>query len=114
MATEFVRRIRGTRVNLGREVREEWVKAQDICCEPLNFSDLDIGDMFILMPMPGDNSGHGGLLGGSYLFRKINPEPVSNIHIYSLNSPFRFLNALHVNNGGKIAMGDHQWVYRVL
>ena len=114
MATEFVRRIRGTRVNLGREVREEWVKAQDICCEPLNFSDLDIGDMFILMPMPGDNSGHGGLLGGSYLFRKTNPEPIPDIHLYSPLSPCRFSNALRINDGQEVAMGNHQWVYRVL
>ena len=71
MATEVVRSIRGTRVNHGRSLRVRWLQAEDIECEPLLFSDLKVGAKFICMPEPGDNSGHGGLLGGAYLFKKI-------------------------------------------
>ena len=73
MATELARRIRGTRRSLGEKVREQWVSASNLECEPLTFGDLSVGDKFIAMPSPGDNGGHGGLLGGSYLFMKIRP-----------------------------------------
>lgn len=37
----------------------------------LTFGDLRIGDHFIAMPLPGDNAGHGGFLGGHNLHVKI-------------------------------------------
>lgn len=37
----------------------------------LSFGDLRIGDHFIAMPLPGDNSGHGGFLGAHNLLVKI-------------------------------------------
>jgi hypothetical protein len=37
----------------------------------LQFGDLQVGDCFIGFPAPGDNSGHGGYLGSSNLFRKM-------------------------------------------
>lgn len=37
----------------------------------LQFGDLQVGDCFIGFPLPGDNSGHGGYLGSSNLFRKM-------------------------------------------
>jgi len=36
----------------------------------LTFGDLREGETFIAFPSPGDNSGHGGFLKGTYLFRK--------------------------------------------
>lgn len=72
MTAELIRRIRGTRVDLGKKLKKKWLEASDIECEPLIFGDLRIGDRFISMPIPGDNYGHGGLLGGHYLFIKIN------------------------------------------
>lgn len=70
MATESTHRIRGTRPDLGQQLRQEWLNARDVECEPLTFGDLKKGDKFICMPTPGDNSGHGGLLDESYLFMK--------------------------------------------
>ena len=37
----------------------------------LQFVDLQVGDCFIGFPLPGDNSGHGGYLASSNLFRKL-------------------------------------------
>lgn len=70
MATELACRIRGTRVRLGEELKQEWDRASATDCEPLLLGDLKMGDKFIAMPSPGDNHGHGGLLGGSHLFIK--------------------------------------------
>lgn len=39
--------------------------------EKLHFGDLQVGDCFIGFPLPGDNDGHGGYLGSSNLFRKM-------------------------------------------
>ena len=39
--------------------------------EPLAFGDLKQGDKFIALPIPGDNSGHGGFKGAQYIFVKI-------------------------------------------
>ena len=41
--------------------------------EVLRFKDLDISDKFICMPSPGDDAGHGGFKGTSYIFMKIEP-----------------------------------------
>lgn len=71
MATELARRIRGTRSHLGDKLRQRWLEATAVECEPLTLGDLRKGDRFIFMPNPGDNSGHGGLLNGSYIFMKI-------------------------------------------
>ena len=68
MGTELVRKIRGTRILLGKTMKSLWVEAKHEDCEPLMLGDLIRGDKFIVMPTPGDNSGHGGLLSGSYLF----------------------------------------------
>ena len=38
---------------------------------PLTFGELAIGDRFISFPLDGDDSGHGGFRGGSYLFEKV-------------------------------------------
>ena|SRR3989338_6550606 len=100
MATELARRIRGTRTNLGAEVKKEWVNAPDIWCEPLVFCDLEVGDRFILMPLPGDNSGHGGLLNGSYLFKKTSSE-------------LEILTAIRLIDGVIININEHDFVYKV-
>lgn len=42
--------------------------------QPLTFGELKIGDRFIGFPTDGDDSGHGGYRGGSYLFEKIGDE----------------------------------------
>jgi len=38
--------------------------------EPLAFSELSIGDRFVALPFPGDNSGHGGFKQIHYVFMK--------------------------------------------
>lgn len=38
--------------------------------EKLTFGALKVGDHFIAFPTAGDNSGHGGYLGATYLFKK--------------------------------------------
>lgn len=46
----------------------------------LRFQDLEIGDMFIFMPGPGDDSGHGGLKGAHRIFVKIEGVPDKLYH----------------------------------
>ena len=70
MATELACKVRGTRTSLGKEVRDLFMKATRRECEPLVCGDIEKGNKFIVMPIPGDNSGHGGLLNGSWLFLK--------------------------------------------
>ena len=108
MATELVRRIRGTRTELGKKVRGEWIKAQDSYCEPLTFGDLSAGDKFISMPIPGDNAGHDGFLGCSWLFKKIEPtgdasEPLA----------VPYYNAVRLVDSNLSHMFDNMWVYKV-
>lgn len=68
---EFVRSARGARLLLGEELKCKWVDASDADCQPLIFSDLQNNDKFIVMPLPGDNSGHDGLLGNFHVFMKV-------------------------------------------
>lgn len=73
MATERTRRIRGTHLEMGAELRKEWENALSINCEHLTFDDLEVGEKFIVMPFPGDNAGHGGLLDAFHVFMKVRP-----------------------------------------
>ena len=43
----------------------------DSMSKPLTFGELSVGDAFISFPWDGDDSGHGGYRGHSYLFTKI-------------------------------------------
>lgn len=49
---------------------KETVTPTQLSEQKLEFGQLEIGDCFIYWPVPGDNSGHGGYLRGSYLFTK--------------------------------------------
>lgn len=41
--------------------------------QKLYFQDLEIGDLYTGFPVDGDDAGHGGYLGGHYLFKKTSP-----------------------------------------
>ena len=71
MATERTRRTRGTRQEMGANLKKEWEAALPVNCEYLKFGDLEVGEKFIVMPFPGDNAGHGGLLNGCHVFMKV-------------------------------------------
>ena len=107
MATERVKKIRGTRPELGAILRRAYAEGRDSDCEPLTFDDLEVGDKFIVMPLPGDNSGHDGLLGEARLFRKINPtkstKSVANI----------YYNAARLISSDLAHINDNEWVYKV-
>ena len=48
----------------------------------LSFGELEIGDKFISLPLPGDNNGHGGFKGEHYIFEKIKDEyRIDNLHL---------------------------------
>lgn len=51
-------------------LKTEWMNMPDDCFEPLTFGELMVGQKFISLPCPGDNSGHGGLKMAHYLFVK--------------------------------------------
>jgi hypothetical protein len=52
--------------------------------KPLKFEDLKEGDKFIFFPCDGDDDGHGGFQGGSYVFVK-KPFPKREGHTYADN-----------------------------
>ena len=54
-----------------RGLKSKWSKMSAECFETLTFGELRVGDKFIGLPWPGDNSGHGGFRGRSLLFVKI-------------------------------------------
>lgn len=58
-----------TRVNAS-VVKAAWMKMPDDFFEVLTFGELGIGQKFISLPRPGDNSGHGGFRGAHNLFAK--------------------------------------------
>lgn len=104
MATDLARSIRGKRVEEGKSLRKSWVTASPIECESLTFGDLKVGDNFIGMIYPGDNSGHGGLLSGSYLFKKIDV----------VGSRFGRDNAVRLFDGNLSYFGDSMPVILIL
>ncbi len=86
-------------------MRQVWLEATDSQCEALEFIDLEKGEKFISLPGPGDNHGHGGLLGGAWLFKKIEPKrtPVG----------VQPLNAIRLVDGCKINFSNDEQVYSV-
>ena len=52
------------------------------------------------MPLPGDNSGHGGFLNGSYLFKKNSSE-------------LEILTAIRLIDGVIVNINEHDFVYKV-
>lgn len=105
MATERARRIRGTRFTMGAKLRYKWLEATPIECEPLTFGDLKRGERFIVIPSPGDNSGHGGLLDGAWIFMKIDPDLARLGRAIS--------NAIRLVDGVKSHISLDMWVYKV-
>lgn len=53
-----------------RKLKEQWMSMDDECFQTTKFGDLKVGQMFIALPDPGDNHGHGGFLGKSFIFKK--------------------------------------------
>lgn len=100
MATERAHRIRGNRTDEGARLRNLWVKATPSQCEPLTFGDLRRGEKFIYMPMPGDNDGHDGLLGGAWIFEKIGPVTLCG-------------NAIRLFDGIVFDFSDDMWVCEI-
>ena len=50
---------------------EQWAEIPTENFDALTFDDLSLGEKFIPFPMPRDNNGHGGFMGTSFIFRKL-------------------------------------------
>ncbi len=111
MATDLARKIRGSRIRLGESLRNSFVKAVPVHCEPLTFGDLPVGSKFIFFPTPGDNSGHGGFLNGSYIFMKINH--IGNMYEHTGTDFAIKIKAVKLLDGGCIDMSDTDFVIKV-
>ena len=57
----------------GKELKQGWMEMPPESFEPMTFSELEDGEMFISMPLPGDNDGHGGFRGLHFIFIKMEP-----------------------------------------
>ena len=53
-------------------LKERWMRISPGFFEPLTLSELPVGSRFIVLPNPGDNSGHGGFKKAHYIFIKTN------------------------------------------
>ena len=51
-------------------LKADWTEMPAECFETLTFGELKVGQKFIVLPLPGDNSGHGGFRGTHYIFTK--------------------------------------------
>lgn len=51
-------------------LKADWMEMPGECFEPLTFGELKVGQKFIGLPYPGDNSGHGGFRSAYYIFTK--------------------------------------------
>ena len=54
-----------------QRLKKEWLVMPTNFFEPLTFGDLESGERFIALPLPGDNGGHGGFRGSHQVFSKI-------------------------------------------
>lgn len=88
---------------LGKSLKKIWRDTANFESIPLTFGELTGGNKFIAMPIPGDNHGHGGLLGVNYILMKIHPR-------ISFGSPY---SAIRVIDGVPIHVSDEEWVYLV-
>ncbi len=55
------------------ELRSKIIAMPSDFFESLTFGELQVDDMFIAFPLPGDNSGHGGFIGKHLVFLKNHP-----------------------------------------
>lgn len=51
-------------------IKREWTNVPEEYFITRTLGELHVGDKFIAMPSPGDNAGHGGLLGPFFVFMK--------------------------------------------
>ncbi len=96
--------------NNGLDLKAKLMDEDSSFFEHLVFEDLDIGDTFILFPMPGDNSGHGGYKGGSWVFEKIKAQKPKNSELYA---DWYYENAKNYKTKDLLRFGDTQPVYKV-
>lgn len=70
-------------------LKANWMEMSDDCFEPLTFGELEVGQSFIVLPDPGDNSGHGGLRVKHWTFTKTQKtlEDAGRVIKYSPDDP---------------------------
>ena len=54
-----------------KKLKEDFSSQPEEFYKILTFGDLNVGDRYVSLPVPGDNGGHGGFRGTHYLFEKI-------------------------------------------
>ena len=62
-----------TKETLRERLKEMFTGMPDECYEGLTFGELNVGNRYISIPVPGDNHGHGGFRKPYYLFEKVKP-----------------------------------------
>ena len=63
---------------LEKRIRENFVLASSEEYAVLRFDELEVGDKYIALPTPGDNSGNGGFRTSYFIFVKTNPVEFKN------------------------------------
>lgn len=59
--------------SLEKKIKDEYISFPEEFYKHLKLEELKEGDKYISLPVPGDNSGHGGFRGTHYIFGKIKP-----------------------------------------
>ncbi len=96
------------------EVKSIFAEACDVECEPLTFGELRVGDKFIGFPWPGDNQGHGGLLGTFPIFVKTAYVVGMSIGYMVGMSLGSSANAVRINDGHSSTFADDLFVIKVV
>ncbi len=90
----------------GENLKKKWMEMPSKSFEPMMFGELEDGALFISMPLPGDNSGHGGFRGPHFIFMKTNP-------LFSADMS-QEMNCVRVKDGNMSNMPDTAHVIEVI
>jgi hypothetical protein len=91
--------------SLEKKLKEEYISFPEEFYKPLTFKELNEGDKYISLPVPGDNEGHGGFRGTHNIFGKIKPIK-NNFGVYE--------NAVRLNDGILSSHPDDLYIIKVL
>lgn len=81
----------------GKKIKKEWMKMPADCFEALTFGELKVGQKFIGLPIPGDNSGHAGFKASHRIFIKTCQRVTRAVHYLYYGEPYGM--AVNISSG---------------
>ncbi|OGZ29303.1 MAG: hypothetical protein A2931_04550 [Candidatus Niyogibacteria bacterium RIFCSPLOWO2_01_FULL_45_48] len=91
-------------------LKERWMQISPRFFEPLTLNELPVGSKFIVLPEPGDNSGHGGFKKAHYIFIKTSDSHTDGV----LPAHTPQVKAINLQNGCSSIFSSTMFVIHVL